>query len=163
MATEEEIRALDEGALEELRRLVSIEVERRRALTWARGEAERVASEYADAVAGLPSTPLAEVSVTGVVGPGERITDEQGVEWENTSGAWLSPHVAGPVAYPLGWSRSGESAPDPAGVPEWDPNGHAYEAGDMVSYLGVVYQVVQSHTSQQGWVPDIVPALYTRA
>ena len=160
---EAQVRGLDDAALEDLRRLVSIEMERRRALAWAKVEAERVASEYAAAVAGLPPTPLAEVSQAGVVGPGERIVDEQGVEWENTSGAWLSPHVAGPVAYPLGWARSGESAPDPQAVHEWDPDGHAYQVGDQVSYQGVVYQVVQSHTSQQGWAPDIVPALYTRA
>lgn len=49
------------------------------------------------------------------------------------------------------------------GIAEWDPNGRDYQAGDQLTYQGVTYQVVQGHTSQPGWAPDIVPALYQNA
>lgn len=39
---------------------------------------------------------------------------------------------------------------------------HAYKLNDRVSYNGLVYRCVQSHTSQADWTPDVVPALWTR-
>ena len=36
----------------------------------------------------------------------------------------------------------------------------AYKIGDQVTYLGHTYQCLQAHTSQAGWHPDIVPALW---
>jgi chitinase len=43
--------------------------------------------------------------------------------------------------------------------PAWVPN-HAYTVGDRVSYAGRNYQCLQSHTSQVGWEPPNVPALW---
>jgi chitinase len=43
--------------------------------------------------------------------------------------------------------------------PAWVPN-HAYTAGTRVSYAGHNYQCIQSHTSQVGWEPPNVPALW---
>ncbi len=42
---------------------------------------------------------------------------------------------------------------------EWAPN-TAYTAGDTVSYNGVGYTCIQSHTSLSGWEPSNVPALW---
>lgn len=49
--------------------------------------------------------------------------------------------------------------------PAWEAN-RSYAVGEMVSY-GVnasgdpqLYRVVQAHTSQAGWLPDAIPALY---
>lgn len=39
--------------------------------------------------------------------------------------------------------------------------GANYEQGDRMRYDGVLYRVVQAHTSQSDWTPDITPALYT--
>jgi hypothetical protein len=36
----------------------------------------------------------------------------------------------------------------------------AYQASEKFKYNGKVYFVIQSHTSQAQWTPDIVPALY---
>jgi hypothetical protein len=44
-------------------------------------------------------------------------------------------------------------------APAWEP-GHTYAAGDLVSYNGKVYRCVQGHTSQPGWNPEAVPALW---
>ena len=43
--------------------------------------------------------------------------------------------------------------------PAWRA-GVAYAAGARVSHEGVLYKVVQAHTSQEDWTPDIVPALF---
>ena len=38
--------------------------------------------------------------------------------------------------------------------------GVAYVIGDIISYHGVLYEVIQAHTSQADWTPDTVPALF---
>lgn len=43
----------------------------------------------------------------------------------------------------------------------WEP-GRWYDAGLRLRYGEKLYRVVQSHTSQADWTPDIVPALYTK-
>ena len=37
-----------------------------------------------------------------------------------------------------------------------------YTAGDRISYGGKLYRVLQTHTSQADWLPDITPALYAQ-
>ena len=41
----------------------------------------------------------------------------------------------------------------------WEP-GRWYDAGLRLRYGEKLYRVVQPHTSQADWTPDIVPALY---
>lgn len=136
---------------------------RRETLRQAREQAEAAARKYEEAVADSPARKLSEIGEHEALGPGERLIDAAGLVWENVSGAWLGPHVAGPAQYPTGWRRSEGSPTDPAVVSEWDPRGHAYRPGDLVSYQGVVYRVIQAHSSQSDWVPSVVPALYVRA
>ena len=38
--------------------------------------------------------------------------------------------------------------------------GKAYVVGDVVNYHNVLYEVIQAHTSQADWHPDVVPALF---
>ena len=38
--------------------------------------------------------------------------------------------------------------------------GKAYAIGDLVEYNNELYEVIQAHTSQADWTPDIVPALF---
>lgn len=45
--------------------------------------------------------------------------------------------------------------------PEWAA-GVDYSTGYKVQYLGKLYKVVQAHTSQEAWTPDITASLYTR-
>ena len=42
---------------------------------------------------------------------------------------------------------------------EWQPN-TAYVVGDVVTFQGPRYSCRQSHTSQVGWEPPNVPALW---
>lgn len=50
------------------------------------------------------------------------------------------------------------SAPPAPG--EWNGNGHTYLTGDIVTYQGNTYKCITGHTSQPGWTPVAVPALW---
>ena len=45
---------------------------------------------------------------------------------------------------------------------QWDPDGHDYAAGDRVRDDGVLYKVLQEHTSQPDWTPADAPSLFAR-
>lgn len=45
--------------------------------------------------------------------------------------------------------------------PEWAKD-TAYTVGYKVQYFDKLYKVVQAHTSQETWTPDITASLYTR-
>lgn len=43
--------------------------------------------------------------------------------------------------------------------PAW-ASGRNYALGDLCTYGGKLYKVVQAHTSQADWTPNVVPALF---
>ena len=45
--------------------------------------------------------------------------------------------------------------------PQWEPDTD-YAIGDRRQYDGLLYRCVQAHTSQDGWEPPAVPALWAR-
>ncbi|TDD13935.1 hypothetical protein E1218_33775, partial [Kribbella turkmenica] len=53
--------------------------------------------------------------------------------------------------------------PTPTSTPPtatpWAPN-TTYATGALVSYNGLTYKCIQGHTSQTGWEPPNVPALW---
>ena len=49
---------------------------------------------------------------------------------------------------------------DGTGPIPWQP-GISVVAGEQVTYDGVTYDVVQSHTTQTGWEPPATPSLFT--
>ena len=49
----------------------------------------------------------------------------------------------------------------PLMFPKWQAD-KEYVVGDRVLYLGVLYKVLQTHTSQAGWEPDITPSLFAK-
>ena len=44
-------------------------------------------------------------------------------------------------------------------LPEWKA-GVAYTTGKKIQYGGVVWKVLQDHTSQEGWEPGVAPSLF---
>lgn len=44
--------------------------------------------------------------------------------------------------------------------PAWK-TGTAYEVDERIRHDGILYRCVQAHTSQTGWEPPVVPALWT--
>lgn len=49
----------------------------------------------------------------------------------------------------------------PALYPVWR-EGEEYEAGKRVQHEGVLYSVLQAHTSQAGWEPNAAPSLFAK-
>ena len=45
---------------------------------------------------------------------------------------------------------------------EFDGNGVAYEVGKRVMYNGILYKVIQAHTSQAEWTPVAAPSLFAK-
>lgn len=45
--------------------------------------------------------------------------------------------------------------------PQWQ-SGKAYGVGDRVQYDGKLWKVLQGHTSQESWKPDIATSLFTQ-
>ncbi len=46
--------------------------------------------------------------------------------------------------------------------PWWNGNGVELKVGQYIRYEDDVYQVIQNHTTQPDWTPDIVPALFNK-
>ena len=49
----------------------------------------------------------------------------------------------------------------PEAFPKWETD-HAYIVNDRVRYNELLYKVLQNHTSQSTWTPDVTPSLYVR-
>lgn len=80
---------------------------------------------------------------------GVRVT-HNGFTWENTSPAnAFAPGV-------FGWTNL---TPPPA-TPAWSGASVAYSVNQQVTYNGSTYRCLQAHTSQAGWTPVAVPALW---
>ena len=45
---------------------------------------------------------------------------------------------------------------------EFDGNGVAYEVGKRIMFEGILYKVIQAHTSQAGWTPVAAPSLFAK-
>lgn len=46
--------------------------------------------------------------------------------------------------------------------PEWSGEGVGYTAGQKVRSGGILYAVLQDHTSQEGWSPESAPSLFAK-
>ena len=45
---------------------------------------------------------------------------------------------------------------------EWSGDGVKYEAGQRLNYNETLYKVIQAHTSQSDWTPDVATSLYAK-
>ena len=112
------------------------------------------------------AVPPAYVQPTGAhdaYAKGDRVS-YNGAVWRSL----IDANVWSPDELMHSWFREGSIAEgeDPApeepdtGVAAWAP-GLPLEVGDRVKYNGVVYVVQQAHTTQAGWEPTNLPALFT--
>ncbi|GAC1363902.1 MAG: hypothetical protein NVSMB4_20010 [Acidimicrobiales bacterium] len=76
-----------------------------------------------------------------------------GAEDRNDSGAWLT---ADPTAYPQGWTNL-TTAPTGA----WAA-GISVTVGQVYTYGGASWKVIQAHTTQVGWEPPNVASLWSK-
>lgn len=106
----------------------------------------------------------------GGVWPTGALVLDEGTVYRNVSGVPLTTAPSGFPGDPARWTHlfvvestaPGEPDPDPVEPPEWAP-GVTYTTGDRVTYAGTIYVCAQAHTSQAGWTPTAVPALWTPA
>ena len=81
---------------------------------------------------------------------------------------WRSEHPfnAWPPGTPNLWADLGKAPATVPGLPVDDypawATGTPVHAGDIITYEGTLYRAVQAHTTQAGWEPPMVPALFTR-
>ena len=139
--------------LDALRVQVLTEQERRRLVAEAPATQAAIADRYAAAVS--TAAPIPWASVGDRVGPGQAVTWTDGNRWRNVSKAWL-PSTATPATYPLGWAQE-------TGLPTavaWAA-GQAVTIGALRTYASKTYRCIQAHTTQAGWEPSNVPALWT--
>jgi chitodextrinase len=80
-----------------------------------------------------------------------------------TGGGTTPPPTSAPPTTPPPTTAPPTTAPPttppPTGTQAWVAN-HAYTVGTLVTYAGHTYKCLQSHTSQVGWEPPNVPALW---
>ncbi|WP_218957651.1 carbohydrate-binding protein [Actinomyces faecalis] len=183
MITEDQFRAMTDEQWQALWDAVLVESGRRQTLASAPGQAERIAADYLDARDG--SQPEATEEALADVGawpewvqptgahdayPLGRVVAHEGRLWRSKHPANSWPPSTGDLweevtARPEDGTRLPGGGADHELVPDtptWQA-GASYTAGDLVSYGGTVYRCVQPHTSQTGWEPPGVPALWALA
>lgn len=112
------------------------------------------------------AAPPAYVQPTGAhdaYAEGDRVTFN-GAIWRSL----MDANVWSPDELMRAWFREGpvaegaEPEPEPEpDVPAWAP-GLTLQVGDRVEYEGTVYSVRQAHTTQAGWEPQNLPALFEK-
>lgn len=50
----------------------------------------------------------------------------------------------------------------PAMYPEWSGDSVSYRTGDRILFNGILYKVLQNHTSQSTWTPEAAPSLFSK-
>lgn len=146
----------DEG-LSALIRDAYAEESRRRTIATAAADTERIAAAYAVAIG--RETGGAWVQPTGAhdaYALGAVVTHD-GHLWVSD----IPANVWAPGTH--GWTIDDDAEMSPA--PEAEPwaEGATYAVGDLVEFEGVVYRVLQPHTSAAHWPPDAVASLYVIA
>lgn len=149
-----DLTALTDTDLDALRVDVLNELDRRRIIREASARADQIVQQYESIMGDAPAVPWDDL--TDRVGPGQRIVWTDGNTYRNTSRAWL-PTTATPETYPQGYAQETGLPPDVAPFAV----GEAVKVGDLRTYEGTVYRVLQAHTTQAGWAPPLVPALWT--
>lgn len=156
--------------LDALRAAVLTEQERRYVLATAPDRAEQTARQYRDAVeAALP--PLGEGEHRAWVQPlGGHDAYPRGAVVAHKGRVWESRNPAnvwepGGPGVPAGlWKDVTANAPEPEPVPSAPPfkAGEVVKPGDLRTYQGSVYAVIQGHTTADHWPPPAVPALWKK-
>ena len=103
------------------------------------------------------------LAVDRVIGPNLNLMEES---WSHGRVSWDGSTVAVTALSPEEYLDLDLSDPEPEPEPEpavrdWAA-GMGVAAGERIRYEGVVYVAVQAHTTQDGWRPDALPALYKR-
>ena len=156
-----DVETADRADLVAARDQIISELRRRETLANAGQVIDRELREYKRAAGrsdGQPWRPY-DGSLDSMYAVGE-IVIHDGRAWKSLIGqnVW-EPGTTG--AENLWEELTGEvPTPDPVEAAAWEP-GQQVSAGDLREFEGAVYRAVQAHTTQAGWEPPLVPALWS--
>lgn len=98
--------------------------------------------------------------------PVDALKDEAPEVVEIIFGGYVSAERAGELAEVIRDMAGNLDDTSAIGAPElfpqWDGAGVDYIKGDRVRYRGLLYRVLQPHTSQADWTPDAAVSLFVR-
>lgn len=164
---------METSELLNLSRRIEQEYSRRRVLEEAPAQAEGLAKNYLEASGRLAEAdaegnpPVTVPEYIQPLGAHDAYPKGAYITFEGKVYKSLIPaNVWSPTAYARGWEQvAGKDVPvqpvtPPA--PAWE-TGKAYKVGDLLTYKGKTYRIVQAHTSAAHWTPDAVASLYKAA
>ncbi len=97
---------------------------------------------------------------SGVVPAGSLLKDTDSKVYRNVAGVPLTTPPSGMPGGPGPWTHLWAPITIGTGGTAW-ATGVAYKVGDVVTYQSKTYKCAQAHSSQAGWDPVSVPALWT--
>ena len=156
-----DIETADRADLVAARDQIISELRRRETLENSERAIKQQLLEYKHAVGRADGMPWRSYdgSLASVYAAGE-IVMHKGKAWKSviSNNVW-EPGTTGSENL---WEELTDQAPipDPVEATPWEP-GQQVSAGDLRDYQGAVYRAVQAHTTQQGWEPPSVPALWS--
>lgn len=153
--------------LDALRVQVLTEQERRATIAAAPEQADNLSRRYLDAVGRTDGTAWVQPTGAHDAYPEGAVVINDGKEWVSliSGNVWMPGNPDDPQSYR--WWREvtdgddgGDEGDEESGVSAWDPNGKDYAVGEQVTFEGKTYECRQAHTSQPGWTPAAVAALW---
>lgn len=145
-------KTLTDAEVTELKATASLEEQRRLRVSRAPEEAEAISTEYLKDVGRTEGTAWVQPTGAHDCYPLDYTVVYESKTWKSL----IPANVWAPGLDPRWWK-------DLTTVPvsgAWDPNAKAYKVDDQVTYSGSSYKCLQAHTSQAGWTPTAVPALW---
>ena len=162
MFTREKFEALDDAELTDVRGLINDVYQKRLETTQAEEEILRnlqILQNHAGTTV-VDGRPWIQPTGAHDVYPLGLTVVHEGHLWESAHPF----NVWEPGTGDLWIDRGEASTPDPLPVdeyPVWEP-GIAFKVGDPCVDDGILYSAVQAHTSEPGWRPALVPALWKK-
>lgn len=145
-------KTLTDAEVTQLKSEASLEEQRRIRVANAPQQAEQIAVEYLKDVGREDGSDWVQPTGAHDAYPvGYKVT-YNGKEYENL----IPANVWAPDLDPRWW-KDLTPVTDPNA---WNPNAKSYVVGDIVTYEDTSYECLQAHTSQSGWTPSDVPALW---
>lgn len=144
--------SLTDEEVNQLQAEAALEKERRYRVAQAPVKAEAVALEYLQDVGRVDGSDWVQPTGAHDAYPlGYKVLKDDSI-WESL----IPANTTVPGTDPRWW-KDLTTVVDPNA---WAPNYKSYLAGDIVTYEGKSYSCLQAHTSQPGWDPISVPALW---
>lgn len=145
---------LTDAEVTALKSAASLEEQRRLRVARAPEQAEAVAATYLKDIGRTSGTAWVQPTGAHDAYPlGHKVT-YNGKTYES-----LIPANVWAPDLDARWWKDLTTVPAPGA---WSGASVAYKVGDVVTYNGSSYQCLQAHTSQAGWTPTAVPALWKK-